>query len=145
MHTPAGWGTQPATPPRHRFRIPRPLLTLLVLFTIALLTGVLARPRGWLALALAWSLVSIALSRGRTIRTVAEWVAVAALALIVAGGAPASPHVNTPQLKAPVKVEAAQTDQLQELRVGVVNLWKQIATGFSNPQPAPKPKKEARR
>jgi hypothetical protein len=92
---PPGWG-EPARRPARRPR----LLVLVAVFLVvaAWLTGQLTSTRGWLMVALAWLLV-LALTGhrdaggGRLLRTLGEYAAVAALAvLLVTGPAAGAPH-----------------------------------------------------
>jgi hypothetical protein len=135
----AGWMPMPPpASPRHRLgpRLRRELLIWGVLFTVALLTGVLRSPRGWLAIVIARALVGL-LGNYRSDgwrhvgRALTSWAAVAALAVIVGGVSPGPPQVKAPPLKAPVKVEATQTDRLEVIRHQVIELWGRAATGFS--------------
>jgi hypothetical protein len=130
----AGW----APPPRVWPKIRRQLVIVGGLTLIALFTGILASPRGGLAVLLAWALTNLFLGASGRFRKGLEWAAVAALAVIVATAG--APKVNAPQLKAPVTVDAAQTDQLQQIREGVVNLYEEIARGFPGPDQPAKPK-----
>src|SRR6266540_4098478 len=87
---PPGWG-EPA-PARRKAR--RPLLLVLVaafLVVAAFVTGQLTSGRGWLMVALAWLLL-VALTGhrdagwGRLLRTLAEYAAVAVLAVLLVTG-----------------------------------------------------------
>jgi hypothetical protein len=121
----------PADPPRVWPKVRRQLLIVGALFTVALLSGVLRTDRGWLAIGLGWALVGLlgnARAQRRGGRTVVEWVAVAALAVIVATAAPT--QIRAP-LKAPVKVDASQVDQLEVIRRQAAEIWARAAAGFS--------------
>jgi hypothetical protein len=132
VRMPQGHSPPPPAPvPRVWPKVRRQLLIVGALFTIALLSGVLRTDRGWLAIGLGWALVGLlgnAHAQRRGGRTVVEWVAVAALAVIVATATPT--QIRTP-LKAPVKVEASQTDQLEVVRRQVAEIWARAAAGFS--------------
>jgi hypothetical protein len=101
---PPGWGEPPALT-RRPARRPR-LLVLVAVFLVvaAWLTGQLTSTRGWLMVALAWLLV-LALTGHRDgggwrhlLRTLGEYAAVAALAvLLVTGPAAGAPHQPTHQ------------------------------------------------
>jgi hypothetical protein len=109
---------------------------------VALFTGILASPRGGLAVLLAWALANLFLGASGRFRKGLEWAAVAALAVIVATATAGAtgPKITAPQLKAPVTVDAAQTDQLDQIRQGVINLFEQIAQGFPGPDQPAQPK-----
>jgi hypothetical protein len=132
VRMPQGYTPPPPAPvPRVWPKVRRQLLIVGALFTAALFSGVLRSGRGWLAIALAWALVGILgnhRAQRRAGRVVVEWVAVAMLAVIIVNAAPS--QVRAPTLKAPVKVEAAQTDQLEVIRRQVTELWQRAATGF---------------
>ena len=138
-----GWSPM-TTPPRNGGRFPRAKRQAIIvggLTLVALFTGILATPKGWLAVGLAWAVVGLVgnhRAQGHTLRTLVEYAAVAALAVIVVT-AGATPPATTKQVRerAP-KVEAAQGGQLQELREGVASLFEQIAKG------SPAPEKEGR-
>ena len=103
---PPGWGEPPALT-RRPARRPRLLLLMAVfLVVVAWLTGQLVSHRGWLMVALAWVLV-LALTGhrdaggGRLLRTLGEYAAVAALAvLLVTGPAAGAPHHRAHQRRA---------------------------------------------
>jgi hypothetical protein len=132
VRMPQGYSSPPPAPvPRVWPKVRRQLLIIGALFTIALLSGVLRTDRGWLAIGLGWALVGLlgnARAQRRGGRTVVEWVAVAALAVIFATATPT--QINAP-LNAPVKVEASQVDQLEVIREAAAGIWERAATGWS--------------
>jgi hypothetical protein len=132
----AGWGPMAAPPATSRLwpKIRRQIIIIGGLTLVALFTGILASPRGTLAVMLAWALVNLLASSHQRFRTLLQWVAVGALAVIVATAVTTSPKVQAPPLRPPARVDAAQADQLAQLREGVVNLYEQIAKGFPSPE-----------
>jgi hypothetical protein len=153
-----GWGpvttpTRPERPGQSTIwpRVARELLIFAVLAAVALKTGALAHLGGWLGLlavqatlhllwnhraAGGWHEVGRALSFG---------LAVAALVAIVNGASSAAPKVASPPLKAPTKVDAAQTDYLEQAR----RLWadayaKTLGQGAADPDPNAKPEGDRR-
>ena len=130
-----GWSPL-STPPRNGGRLKRQAIIVGGLTLVALFTGILATPRGWLAVGLSWAVVGLIgnhRAQGHTLRTLVEYGAVAALAVIVVT-AGAAPPATTKQVRERVpKVEAAQSGQLAELREGVANLWADLAQGFPGP------------
>jgi hypothetical protein len=140
VRMPHGYSPPQSAPvPRVWPKVRRQLLIVGGLFTIALLSGVLRTDRGWLAIGLGWALVGVvgnAHAQRRGGRTVVEWVAVAALAVIVATATPT--QIRAP-LKAPVKVEATQVDQFEVVRRQLAALLQRARDGAAQVgKPTPK-------
>jgi hypothetical protein len=140
----SGWipMTQPAKPTS---RVPawliREPLIFGVLLLAALMTGVLSHPLGLVAVVAVRGLlgeVSNLRTERRTIRTLLGWVGVAFVAAIITA-AGAVPQITAPPLKAPVKVEATQTDQLEGIRKSAAGIWERASAGWSDfGKPTPK-------
>lgn len=140
-----GWMPM-STPAPSRRRVPRPLIVLGALFTLALLTGVLRARFGWVAVVLAfivWQLLENAHGSGHAFRALREYAVVFALAWILASANLATPNVDVvaeAQTRAPSKAET-QT-KVQEFRQSIADFI-QRATAERGAQ-LPAPKKEHR-
>jgi hypothetical protein len=145
-----GWGPMTAPPRQHRVwpKVAREATIFGFLALAALVSGVLAAPRGWLAVLLGRAVIAMAGNHrgGRDLgRTVLEWVAVGGLAFIVATATVVQSESPAKQLKAkqPVTVQASQNDYLEQARKGWANVWEDVATGYSRWQKEQAKKKEA--
>jgi hypothetical protein len=131
----SGWipMTQPAKPTS---RVPawliREPLIFGVLLLAALMAGVLSHPLGLVAVVAVRALAQIFRGhRGQRLRILGEWLAVGFVAAVVAASG-AVPKITAPELKAPVKVDATQTDQLEGIRKSAAGIWERAAAGWSD-------------
>ena len=136
-----GWGPI-TTPSAQRLGQPiwvkpvRELAILGVLAFAAAWLGLLPGLRGWLIVLLGRAVLDLLHNHRRELFRPAtlKFAVVGALAAVIITTVPAAPKTRAPELKSPIKVEASQTDHLEQARKIWAEAWQRaLAQGGADP------------